>query len=240
MNYLKKFHGENWHTPEGRVIRDIIYALKAGLVATVAFLAGVTASNLNSKTILFAALANLVSGTLAIFFGAYISTKSQVDFFESQIEREKRELDELPQRETEEVREILCDMGLEKEQVETATRYITSDKKRWLGFMAKEELGLFEETFDNPVSIGLISGISYLLGAVVPILPFIIFDKPIFALKIAAGLVVIFLFAVGLFKALFIKQKWIIGVLEMVLIGIVSCAIGFAFGRLAARLFTKI
>lgn len=55
------------------------------------------------------------SETLAIFFGAYIATKAQRDFFENQIERERQEIEELPQKETEEIRDIFggvsCGIG---------------------------------------------------------------------------------------------------------------------------------
>jgi VIT1/CCC1 family predicted Fe2+/Mn2+ transporter len=190
MNYLKKFHADNWHAAENRAARHVVYAFDAGLLTTIAFLAGVTASNLNCKTIMLSGLASITSCTLTVFFLAYISTKSRVDFFEGQIERKEREF--------------------------------------------------AGSTFDNPAKTGFLAAMFYLSGAFVLMMPFIIFDNPTAALKIAGGLVLLFLFIAGILKALLTKQKWVFSALEMILVGVVSCAIGFAFGSFAAKLFAKI
>jgi hypothetical protein len=103
---LKNWHGEEWHTSKGRIIRDIVYAIDTGLITTIAFLAGVSVSLVVTRNILLAGIAHITSGTIAIFFGAYISTKAQRDFFENQIERERQEIEDLPQKETEEIRDV--------------------------------------------------------------------------------------------------------------------------------------
>jgi len=77
-----------------------------------------------------AGLIQIVSGTLAIFFGSYISTKAQKHFFESQIQREEKEIVENPQKETQEIREIFAEMGFNKEEQEIAVKRITQDKKK--------------------------------------------------------------------------------------------------------------
>src|SRR3989338_2090528 len=119
-NRLKSWHGEDWHTPKGRIIRDIVYALDTGLLTTVSFLAGVSVSLISRDRVILAGLIQVVSGSLSIFFGSYISTKAQKHLFENQIEREKKEIEEMPQRETAEVREIFADMGFNQEEQETA------------------------------------------------------------------------------------------------------------------------
>jgi VIT1/CCC1 family predicted Fe2+/Mn2+ transporter len=270
MNYLKKFHADNWHAAENRAARRVVYAFDAGLLTTIAFLAGVTASNLNCKTIMLSGLASITSCTLTVFFLAYISTKSWVDFFEGQIERKERELSEAPQKAKDEARELLSDMGLERGDAEAIAGRITADKKRWLDFMIspflrgirpdlngkrldypfwirkdypfwiKEALGIDEDTFDNPAKTGFLAAMFYLSGAFVLMMPFIIFDNPMAALKIAGGLALLFLFIAGILKAVLTKQKWVFSALEMILVGVVSCAIGFAFGSFAAKLFAKI
>ena len=108
---LKAWHGEEWHTAKGRIIRDIVYAIDTGLVTTVSFLAGVSVSLLTKDRVLIAGIIQIISGTLAIFFGSYISTKAQKHFFENQIEREKREIEEDPGKETREIREIFEEIG---------------------------------------------------------------------------------------------------------------------------------
>src|SRR4030042_6292200 len=108
---LKAWHGEDWHTPKGRLIRDIVYAVDTGLITTVAFLAGVSALIESSDKVVLAGAAQISAGAIAIFFGAFISTKAQKDFFENQVAREKKEIEHMPEKETQEIREIVGGEG---------------------------------------------------------------------------------------------------------------------------------
>lgn len=236
---LKRFHGEDWHKPKGRIIRDIVYALDTGLITMVAFMAGVSISLPETRDVMLAGMANACSGMLAIFFGAFISTKAQRDFFENQIERERQELETMPEKECEEVREILVDMGFTEEEAEVGVARITSNKETWLKFMIQEEIGLVPGTTDDPLEIGLISAGSFLVGVLPAFLPFA-FGLPIrTALPLAAILVAVFLFAVGVWKTHLTKIHWLKSGLETMVIGIVSCGIGSVLGRLASLLIRR-
>jgi hypothetical protein len=78
---LKKWHGEEWHTTKGRIIRDIVYAVDTGLVTTVLFLSGVSISLVSRNKVIMAGLIQIIAGTMAIFLGSYISAKAQKHFF---------------------------------------------------------------------------------------------------------------------------------------------------------------
>jgi len=234
---LKSWHGEDWHTAKGRIIRDIVYAIDTGLVTTVSFIAGMSASLVVKNKIIFAGLIQIVAGTLAIFFGSYISTKAQKHFFENQIEREKKEIEDDPQKETQEIRVIFGDMGFTKEEQEVAVKRITADKRRWLEFMAQEEIGISPGLIDNPFEIGLISAGSFLIGALPAIAPFFIFENPDRALATSAVSVLGFLFIVGVAKSKITKMRWLLSGLETLAMGALSCGSGFLLGRLAVSYF---
>ncbi len=233
---LKKWHGEDWHTSRGRTIRDIVYAVDTGLITTIAFLAGVSVSLVVTRNILMAGIAHVTSGTIAIFFGAYISTKAQRDFFENQIERERQEIKELPEKETEEIRDIFREFGFQEDDLEVAVRRITSNKDLWLKFMIQEEIGLVPGTMDNPTSIGLISAVSFLIGAIPVIAPFFFVYSVAKAVLIAAIVVVVLLFILGVWKTRFTKVHWLRSGIETLIFGGVSCGIGFLLGRIVAAL----
>ena len=80
---------EDWHTPRGRAIREIIFGMNDGLVTTIGFLAGVTSSISESRYILLAGMAEVVAGAVSMGIGAYLATKSQREFFHSEVEQEK-------------------------------------------------------------------------------------------------------------------------------------------------------
>lgn len=231
---LKAWHGEDWHTAKGRAIRDIVYAIDTGLVTTVSFLAGASASFISRPRIILAGLIQITSGVLAIFFGAYISTKAQKHFFENQIEREKREIETDPQKETMEIREIFAELGFLKEEQDIAVKRITLDKGRWLKFMIQEEIGISPGLIDNPFEIGFISAAAFILGAVPAISPFFIFNSVTRALSVSGVSVLIFLFVLGMFKSRITKVNWLLSGLETLFIGVLSCAAGFFLGKIAA------
>jgi len=234
---LKSWHGEDWHTAKGRIIRDIVYAIDTGLVTTVSFIAGVSVSLVSRNKIIAAGLIQIIAGTLAIFFGSYISTKAQKHFFEYQIEREKREIAEDPQKETQEIREIFGDMGFTREEQEMAVRRITADKERWLAFMVQEEIGITPGSIDNPLEIGIISAISFLVGSIPAITPFFMVEQVSHAFSIGAISVLAFLFIVGIFKTRITKAHWVLSGFETLLIGSLSCGSGFFLGRIVAAYF---
>jgi len=233
---LKAWHGEDWHTPKGRLIRDIVYAIDTGLITTVAFLAGVSALIDSSDKVVLAGLAQISAGAIAIFFGAFISTKAQKDFFENQIKREKSEIEHLPQKETQEIRDIFAEYGFSPEEQETAVNRITVNKELWLKFMVQEEIGISPSQIDNPLSIGAISASSFVVGALPAILPFFIIHEVDTALVTSAILILIFLFAVGIWKTRLTRLPWLLSGIETLIIGGLSCGLGFLFGKIVQTL----
>ena len=233
---LKNWHGEDWHTYKGRTIRDIVYAVDTGLITTIAFLAGVSVSLIVTRSILLAGIAHVSSGTIAIFFGAYISTKAQREFFENQIERERQEIEELPQKETEEIWDIFRDFGFEENDLALVVKRITANKDLWLKFMIQEEIGLVPGVMDNPTRIGLVSAGSFLIGAIPAIASFFFVPSVSRALIIAAIVVITFLFIMGIWKTRFTKVHWFRSGIETLAFGGISCGIGFLLGRVIAAL----
>jgi predicted membrane protein (TIGR00267 family) len=234
MDYLKKFHDEDWHTPKGRVIREVIFGINDGLVTAIGFVAGVTVSMANIKAVLLAGLAEMVAGAISMFFGAYLSTKSQREFFENEIKRETREIEEMPEKETQEIREIYGNLGFKENEIEMIVKRVTSDKKLWVRFMMREELGIVEETFDDPLRVGAIMGVSFAIGSLPPLIPYMVMDDPMSALKLAIIVSLIFLFCVGAGKTMVTKGSWLKSGIEVVIIGSIASGVGFVIGKIVS------
>lgn len=103
--------------------------------------------------------------------------------------------------------------------------------------MIQEELGVSPGFIDNPYEIGLISAISFIVGAIPAISPFFIFRNVSIALIVAASIVLAFLFVVGIFKTRITKKSWYLSGLETLAIGAISCGAGFFLGRVIGRYF---
>jgi VIT1/CCC1 family predicted Fe2+/Mn2+ transporter len=233
---LKAWHGEDWHTPRGRLIRDIVYAIDTGLITTVAFLAGVSALVQTNEKIVLAGVAQIAAGAIAIFFGAFISTKAQKDFFENQIKRERQEIEKMPEKETQEIREIFDEYGFDATEQEAAVKRITKNKELWLKFMVQEEIGISPSQIDNPLTIAGISSMSFLVGAFPAILPFIILQDAGVALLTSAIAILSFLFVLGVWKTRLTRVPWLLSGVETLVIGGLSCGLGFLFGRVVQAL----
>lgn len=218
------------------MIRDIVYAIDTGLITTVAFLAGVSALIEESDKVVLAGVAQICAAAIAIFFGAYISTKAQKDFFENQIKRERHEIEHMPAKEKQEIREIFSEYGFSKEEQEIAVERIAADKEQWLRFMVQEEIGISPSSIDDPLTIGAISSGSLLIGAAPAILPFALIHDTDLAMLESAITVLVFLFVLGVAKTKLTRVSWLRSGLETLVIGGISCGLGFLFGRVVQAL----
>jgi len=123
-------HGETWHTPKGRAIREVVFGMMDGVVTTIGFLAGIHGSAISREYLLLAGMAEAFAGTLSMAFGAYLSSKSQKEYFEQEIAREKREIVEMPREEMQEIREIFRAKGFKEDEVDIVVKRITSDQEQ--------------------------------------------------------------------------------------------------------------
>ena len=228
-------HHETWHTPKGKAIREVIFGMNDGLVTTIGFLAGVTGSIAQIRYILLAGLAEIIAGAISMAIGAYLATKSQREFFHSEIEQERWEIERMPEKEAQEIRDIYGGMGFNRTEQDMVVKRIMADKNLLLRFMTREELGLFEEHLDEPIQIGLVMGGSFLLGSLPPILPYFFVSSAGGALSIAVLLSIVFLFTAGVIKTWLTRVNPLRSGLEMMLLGMVACIVGYGMGLLVEK-----
>src|SRR2546425_8776276 len=101
---LKRFHDEAWHTPQGRLVREVIFGLNDGVISTIGFLAGVTATLSDVRTIALGGIAAAIAGAVAMGAGALVSSQSQRPFFQAPNAPEARENENMPQHQRQEIR----------------------------------------------------------------------------------------------------------------------------------------
>ena len=217
------------------MIREVIYGATDGLVSSLGFVIGVYGALHESRIIVITGIAGACAGALSMGFSAYISSKSQREFFLAEIERERREMQEMPEKEKEEVRKIYRAKGFKGEELEMVVRRITANPKVWLRTMMEEELGLIAASFDTPWLVGAVTAASYILAAFLPILPYRI-AEPAAAFPWSVGLSVAALFGLGAGKTWLTRTSFLKSGLELVAIGLISALVGFCIGRLTGTL----
>lgn len=233
---FQRHHHEDWHTPKGRAIREIIFGMNDGLVTTIGFLAGVTGSISQGRYILLAGMAEVVAGAVSMGIGAYLATKSQQEFFDSEIEQEKWEIEKMPEKEAEEIRDIYGKMGFTPSEQDMIVNRVTSDKELLLRFMKREELGIIDEHRDDPVQVALTMGGSFFVGCLPPIIPYFFLGDPHSAIWVAILFSVVFLFLAGAAKTRLTKVKPLRSGLETMILGILASSVGYGLGWLAEKL----
>jgi VIT1/CCC1 family predicted Fe2+/Mn2+ transporter len=227
---------EAWHRlGAGGFLRDVVLGSSDGLVAVLAFVAGVSATLGARRTILLAGLAEMFAGASSMGLGAYLGSKSEREFYQRELAREKAEIVDMPHEEREEIRQIYRKKGFSGGELEMVVDRITEDKDRWLKVMMHEELGFAKSARISPLRSGLAMALAYVVGAAVPIFPYVFLSgTAAFAVSIAATLAV--LFAVGATKAQLTQRAWWRAGIEMSLAGGVGTLVCYLIARGIARL----
>lgn len=193
---------------------------------------GVSAASSDVRLLLVAALAALGAESISMGAVAYTSTAARRKQYLKEVEREKREMREVPKTERKEVRDIFQKWGYKGKELEGLTDKIISNPKAWLEFMMSFELDLAPVSRSEPFRSFLIVLLSTIAGSVVPIIPFIFFTHNIHAGAMGAVVLsAIVLFFIGYYEAkTTVGSIWRNG-LQMLIIGLGSGFAGYLIGH---------
>lgn len=219
----------------GGSLSDVILGGQDGLVNVLGVILGVAAATPDPNVVLAGGLAATFAESISMGAVAYTSTLADRDFYLAELEREKREIRELPDVEREEIRVVYREYGLDGEALEQVTAAVTSNEQVWLKVMMSEELKL-QPVERGALQSAVVVGVSALVGSLVPLAPFVLVPFGILtrAIAIVISLTVsaLALFSVGVYKARITVGRPGRSGLQMVVIGIISALAGYAIGAL--------
>ncbi len=221
---------ERWHGRGGSWVADAIYGVNDGLGAVFGIVSGVAGATGNQQHyVLIAGLAGMLASALSMGAGAYLAVKSEREVYEAEISRERREIEENPAEEKEEMALFYELQGFETQEARRMADTVARDSEQMLRTMAQSELGLSERHFPSPWTSCFSAGISTAVGAFIPIIPFF-FMGGMEAVIIAFGISVLAHFAVGAAKTIITTRKWWASGLEMTLVGILEAVVTYGLG----------
>jgi VIT1/CCC1 family predicted Fe2+/Mn2+ transporter len=154
-------HRSNW-------LRAAVLGANDGILSTASIAIGVAAASDLRPPVILATLAGLVAGALSMAAGEYVSVSSQTDVEKADIERERIELEEMPEIELQRLAAIYEQRGLKKETALTVAKELTEHDV--LAAHVRDELGINEISQAKPVQAALASGASFTLGGILPFL----------------------------------------------------------------------
>jgi len=220
----------------GGALSDVILGGQDGLVNVLGVILGVAAATPDPAIVLAGGLAATFAESISMSAVAYTSTLADRDFYLAELEREKREVRELPDVEREEIRIVYRAYGLQGDALEQVTQAITSNEAVWLKVMMAEELKLQPVAEGGALRSALIVGAAAIVGSLIPLSPFTLvplgFLTRIVAIFISIGISAVALFVIGAYKARVTVGRPGRSGLQMVMIGIVSALAGYAIGAL--------
>lgn len=216
----------------GPFIQDIVYGANDGIITTFAVVAGSTGADLSHSIIVILGLANLFADGISMGMGNFLSLRSERDHYRQVYVEEQKEVEQYPEIEREEVREIYAAKGFAGADLDHIVSKITSDERVWIETMMREEHGLSPDGADFPALHGFITFLSFLLFGSIPIMPYML-DIPLEArLQVAMFSTGVALFLLGSLRSYVTKQRPVWGVLEVMGVGAVCALAAYGVGLL--------
>ncbi len=212
-------------------LRAGVFGVNDGLVSNTCLIFGVAGAVADAKIILLTGIAGLLAGAFSMAAGEYISMRSQRELYEYQIAQEREELERYPEEEAEELALIYNARGLPMDEARRVTKLMIANPEHALNTLAREELGLNPDELGSPWGAAASSFISFCVGAVLPLIPFLL-GLGGGALTATAWISGAALFLVGAALSLFSGRNAFYGGARMVLIGAAAGIATYAIGSL--------
>jgi vacuolar iron transporter family protein len=225
-------HHKEQHFMGSDLVRDIVIGMSDGLTVPFALAAGLSGAVDTTALILTAGGAEIAAGSIAMGLGGYLAGKTEAEHYETELMREQREVIEVPDREEEEVAEIFRKYGLEEEQVKSITATMRKKPEQWVDFMMRFELGLEKPEPSRARNSAITIAISYIVGGLVPLLPYLFISQPGSALKMSAILTLVALLIFGYIKGRFTGTTPWKNAIQTTMIGGIAAAVAFGLARL--------
>lgn len=159
-----------------------------GLVTSVSLILGVAGASAAPAFVRIAGLAGLLGGAFSMAAGEYISMRAQVELFERELAIERREIEQYPAAERLELFHIYRRRGINETLASQLADDVMADDDLALETHAREELGIDPGSLGSPVQAALASFVSFAMGAVIPLVPYLVGLAKIPALLLAVAL----------------------------------------------------
>lgn len=204
---VQKYEERHPHIPARHLVDRIVLGGSDGIIENIAATAALNGAGADFGTIILAGLAFAFAGAFSMFFSNYLSRRSELDSLRIDVERERMEIETEPEEEREELEDLLRKEGYKQEEVDVIMSRLTKDKDMWLRAQLRHELHLhLDELHSSPFTKSIPAGIAFLLGALIPVIPYATSFSHISALILSILLSLAFLFFLGASNLFYIEH----------------------------------
>lgn len=220
------------HLKNSDFITDIVIGMSDGLTVPFALAAGLSGAVSNNDIVITAGIAEIVAGCIAMGLGGYLAGKTEQEHYESELKKEYDEIERIPHKEIQEVKDVFAAYGLDDATQTLIATELAKDKDQWVQFMMKFELGLEKPDANRARNSALTIGAAYFVGGLLPLSAYFFTEKPQDGLMVSSILTTICLFVFGYFKSKVTGQEPIKGALKVTFIGILAAAAAFSVAKI--------
>ncbi len=228
---IQPHHHDEKHFQSSALLKDIVIGMSDGLTVPFALAAGLSGAVKDTHIILTAGIAEIIAGSIAMGLGGFLSGKTEIDHYNSELKREYEETHLYPEREKEEVREVFEAYGLSKESQIIIVEELAKDRDKWVNFMMRFELGLEKPDEKRARRAALNIGLSYVVGGLVPLAPYALNDNIQTAFYWSVVVTLLALTIFGYLKSKVIGQEPFKGAWQTAMIGALAAGTAFLVAK---------
>jgi VIT1/CCC1 family predicted Fe2+/Mn2+ transporter len=219
------------HFKSSESVQDMVIGMSDGLTVPFALAAGLSGADISTATIVTAGVAEIIAGSIAMGLGGYLAGTAEVNHFAAEKKREYYEVDNYPEKEIQEVKDVFKDYGLSEHLQDEIAIELSKDKEKWVNFMMRFELDLNTPNPNRPFKSGMTIALAYIVGGSIPLLPYMVYENSETGLKYSAILTLIALFIFGLFKSKVTGQPIWKGAFKVALIGAIAAIAAYSIAK---------
>lgn len=219
------------HFTASETVRDLVIGTADGLTVPFALAAGLSGAVAANPLIVTAGFAEIAAGCVAMGLGGYLAARTDAQHFAAERAREEQETIDWPERERWEVAAILHRYGMRGETLQRATEAVASDRKRWVDFMMRFELELSEPAPGRAAQSAATIGGAYVVGGLIPLLPYLMLAETRPALQLSAVLTGIALLGFGWLKARATGLPPLRGAVQTLAVGGLAALVAYLVAR---------
>jgi len=213
------------------LVKDIIIGMSDGLTVPFALTAGLSGVLDTNHLIIVSGISEIAAGCISMGLGGFLAGQSEVEHYETLLQREYYEIENVPHLELKEVEDILMAMGVEEALSKQVALQISKDKDRWAEFMMKLELEMEKPAVNRAaVSAGTIA-VSYLVGGLIPLFPYVIMHDSKSGFIVSCITTLISLVIFGYFKSKVTGQPVLKGTIKVALTGVIAAAAAYFLAK---------
>jgi VIT1/CCC1 family predicted Fe2+/Mn2+ transporter len=162
------------HFESTALVRDVVIGMSDGLTVPFALAAGLSGAVNSVHVVVLAGLAEIAAGSIAMGLGGFLAAQGDAEHYASERLREEREIVERTRDEEEEIYEIFEQYGVERSESVPVLEALKRKPQAWVDFMMRFELGLEEPQRNRASRSALTIAISYVVGGLVPLVPYMV------------------------------------------------------------------